>query len=123
MVIQLNIKNKFSFKIKDFVIFNIFKNFCIRNINDIDKQELYIIKIDNNFVLQITIIPKDNVYNRRKGRIDYFFDIDNTFNLYNNNYCKNPFLTLSNEDLCTLIDSILSESKSLINDCLIYSIQ
>ena len=37
MVIQLNIKNKFSFKIKDFVIFNIFKNFCIRNINNIDK--------------------------------------------------------------------------------------
>lgn len=119
MVIQLDIKNKFSFKIKDFVIFNIFKNFCIRNINDIDKQELYIIKIDNNFILQITIISKNYLYNKK---INYFFDIDIIFDLHNN-YCKKPFLTLSNEDLCNLIDSILSESKILINDCLIYSIQ
>ena len=120
MVIQLDIKNKFSFKIKDVDKFNIFKNYCIRNIDNIDRQELLIIKIDNKYVLQISIVPKNYLHNKR---IDYFFDIDNTFNLYNNNYCKNPFLTLSNEDLFTLIDSISSESKMLVSDCLIYSIQ
>jgi hypothetical protein len=37
MVIQLDIKNEFSFKIKDIDKCIIFKNYCIRNINDIDK--------------------------------------------------------------------------------------
>jgi len=37
MVIQLDIKNKFSFKIKDVDKFNIFKNYCIRNIDNIDR--------------------------------------------------------------------------------------
>ena len=120
MVVQLELKNKLNIIIKDFDKFNIFKNYCIRNIDNIDRQELLIIKIDNKYVLQISIVPKNYLHNKR---IDYFFDIDNTFNLYNNNYCKNPFLTLSNEDLFTLIDSISSESKMLVSDCLIYSIQ
>ena len=117
MVVQLELKNKLNIIIKDFDKFNIFKNYCIRNIDNIDRQELLIIKIDNKYVLQISIVPKNYLHNKR---IDYFFDIDNEFNLYNN---KHPFLNLSNEDLSTLIDTVTSECKILINDCLFYSIQ